>query len=360
MIIKPKIQMSFSKVYVEKRTRKSKFLNQVDQIVDWNPIEKEIEKVYKKGKSADGRPSYGGLLLFKMTLLQTWYNLGDPGVEEMVNENLSAMVFCGLELEDDVPDHSVISRFRKELTEKKAYDRLLRKINKQIEKRGVIVKTGKAMIDASLTDTPRIPRGKTTYEVAEDRKENDRDKKEIDKENNQTKFVRKQQPGVDSEARWLKKNGKLHYGYKKHFATDENGLIHGVHTTTANEHDSKGLKSLLKKVDKKYISEGVYTDKGYKVPDNDELLKEQKVKNRIQYKAYRNKPLTEWQKQFNRLISKSRYVVERTFGSIKIWFGAGRARYVGKAKTHSQHVIEAIAYNLKRAPGIIVSNSLKT
>ncbi|MDD7273725.1 MAG: transposase, partial [Prevotellaceae bacterium] len=54
-----------------------------------------------------------------------------------------------------------------------------------------------------------------------------------------------------------------------------------------------------------------------------------------------------------------RYRVERTFGSIHRWFGGGTARYVGLAKTHAQHIMEAVAYNLYRTPGIIVSNSLK-
>ena len=95
-----------------------------------------------------------------------------------------------------------------------------------------------------------------------------------------------------------------------------------------------------------------FTDKGFKVPENDLYLKEQKIKNRIQHKAYRNKPLTYWQIRFNKLISKERYVVERTFGGMSRWFGAGIARYKGLAKTHGQHVMEAIAYNLKRAPGL--------
>lgn len=47
-------------------------------------------------------------------------------------------------------------------------------------------------------------------------------------------------------------------------------------------------------------------------------------------------------------ISKTRWVVERTFGSLKRWFGLG---VKGLAKVHSQYVLEAIAYNLKRSPG---------
>jgi IS5 family transposase len=70
-------------------------------------MEKEIDKVYKRGKSVDGRPAYKGILLFKMLLIDIWYGLSDERVEAMVNDSLSAMRFCDLFIEDDVPDHSV-------------------------------------------------------------------------------------------------------------------------------------------------------------------------------------------------------------------------------------------------------------
>jgi IS5 family transposase len=344
--------MSFAGLYIEKRTRKNTFFKHINSIIDWAVLEKEIDKVYKKGKSVDGRPSYRGLLLFKMTLLSYWYQLSDEKTEEMVNENLSAMMFCGLQLEDDVPDHSTLSRFRNELTEKKAFDRILRKVNKQLEAKKIKITGGKGIVDASLTDSPFNPKGKTTYEVAEDRKEDERSDDDKDAEQNQAKVNKKEQPGTDTEGRWVKKQGELHFGYKKHLLTNEDGLVEAVHTTTANEHDSKGLKPLLEKVKSIKIKE-VYTDKGFKVPDNDQVLNEKGLKNRIQHKAYRNKPLTEWEKKFNKVISRSRYVVERTFGSMKRWFGAGRARYKGLNKVHSQHVLEAISYNLYRAPGLV-------
>lgn len=211
------------------------------------------------------------------------------------------------------------------------------------------------MVDASITEVPQRPKGKTTYEIAEDRKEDQRDEQEKQKEENQYKLIRKEQPGVDSEARWLKKAGKLHYGYKKHIAVDEDGLVLTVHTTTANEHDSKGLKKIVEKIPKEKMKKGIYADKGFKVPENDQLLEQERIKNRLQHKAYRNRPLTYWQTIFNKLISRQRYKVERTLGGMVRWFGAGRARYVGLQKTHTQHVLEAIAYNLYRTPGLIVS-----
>jgi len=107
------------------------------------------------------------LLLFKMCLLQTWYGLSDYEVEEKVNDSLSFMRFVGLQLEDEVPDHSVISRFRTEMTKRNAYETIFEQINEQLEAKGLIVKTG-ALVDASVTESPREPKGKTTYAIADD------------------------------------------------------------------------------------------------------------------------------------------------------------------------------------------------
>lgn len=225
---------------------------------------------------------------------------------------------------------------------------MLSTITAQLTAHGVIVNTG-VKVDASLTASPRKPKGKTTYEICEDRKEERRDIQQADREEKQAALLRVEQPGVDSEARWTKKAGKLCYGYKKHHLTDEKGLVLSVTTTAANRHDSKELKALLDKVTLPEESR-VYADKAYKSKDHDQLLKDRTLKNGIDHKAARGKPLTHWQKEFNRIVSKSRYTVERTFGGQVKWLGAGVAKYVGLDKTHSQHVLEGIAYNLKRLP----------
>ena len=117
--------MSFSKYYVEKRKTKKVFLQQINQLIHWEPIIRILEKYYPTGQSDRGRKAYPALVLFKMALLQTWYNLSDYGVEEQVNDSLSCMRFCGLQLEDEVPDHSVVCRFRKALSNSKAWEVLL-------------------------------------------------------------------------------------------------------------------------------------------------------------------------------------------------------------------------------------------
>ncbi|MBF1310261.1 MAG: transposase, partial [Porphyromonas sp.] len=52
-------------------------------------------------------------------------------------------------------------------------------------------------------------------------------------------------------------------------------------------------------------------------------------------------------------------LIERTFGSIRRWFSGGRCRYRGLERTHTQNILEAMAYNLKRMPRLLVLQSTK-
>lgn len=200
--------------------------------------------------------------------------------------------------------------------------------------------------------------GKAIYEVAEDRKEDERAAEDLEQEKAEKSSQKVLKPGVDTDAIWIKKGGKLRYGYKKHHVTDENGLVLGVLTTSANVNEISNLEEVLDTVE---LAEGtiLYGDKGYQSSKNEELLQGKKIKNRILKKAKKNKPLSETEKKFNKLCGKVRYKVERTFGSIRRWFNGGVARYKGILKMHSQNLLEAMAYNLYRSPGIIASNAQK-
>lgn len=117
------------------RTRKIKktFFTQINTLLDWGRVSQIIEGNYKKGKSATGCPSYDGLLLFKMCLLQTWYGLSDYEVEDRVNDSISFGYFCGLHIDQVAPDHSTLSRFRTALTKARAFEPLFKEINRQLE-----------------------------------------------------------------------------------------------------------------------------------------------------------------------------------------------------------------------------------
>lgn len=323
---------------------KRTFFTQINTLIDWGPIITILKQHYTKGKSATGKPSYSGLLLFKMSLLQTWYGLSDYEVEDRVNDSISFSYFCDLHIDQVAPDHSTLSRFRSIMTKATAYEPLFKEINRQLESHKIIVKTG-VIIDASVIDTPLKPKGKTTHKVTEDRK----DEEEI-------VVTKEYADSVDKDASWLKKGGKYRFGYKKHHLTDNEGLVLGVLTTKASTNEIANLEEVLNTADlPEYIP--LKADKGYQSKKNAALLKKLKLKNHILKKAYKNKPLTHWERKFNKLIGKVRFKVERTFGGIKRWFNGATARYRGIKKMHTQNLMEAMSYNLYRSPGILASNA---
>ena len=114
-------------------------------------------------------------------------------MEDRINDSISFSYFCGMHIDQVSPDHSTISRFRTLLTKNKAYDKLFKEINNQLENHKIIVKTG-AIIDASVIGTPLRPKGKNNYTVTEDRE----DEHEVE-------VAKEYASNVDQEASWLKK-----------------------------------------------------------------------------------------------------------------------------------------------------------
>ena len=132
----------------------------------------------------------------KLLLLQQWYGLSDPGLEEVVDDRLSFRRFAGLPLDESVPDHSTIWRFRQELAAHRLAEALFEEINRQLDARGLIVRQG-TLIDATLLQASVKPPSVKEGPVSE----------------------------RDAEAGWTKKNGKSHFGYKAHVAVDEGSEI---------------------------------------------------------------------------------------------------------------------------------------
>jgi transposase, IS5 family len=85
------------------------FLRQIEIKLNWRPFEALLQGLYP---SRRGRPSYPPLVLFKALLLQQWYGLSDPGLEEAIRDRLSFQRFLGVSSQDPVPDETTICRFR--------------------------------------------------------------------------------------------------------------------------------------------------------------------------------------------------------------------------------------------------------
>ena len=121
-------------------------LDRIDGLLDWSAFENCVSVVYAARK---GHPSYPPLMMFKCLLLQQWYGLSDPGLEEALCDRLSFRRFVGLALGEAAPDHSTISRFRKQLARHDPSGSLFEELHRQLDDKGLIVRQG-TLIDASL------------------------------------------------------------------------------------------------------------------------------------------------------------------------------------------------------------------
>ena len=126
---------------------KNSFLELVLKIVNWKKIEEILSGQVKS--SNIGASSYSNLFLFKIVLLQSWYGLSDPVMEEQLNDRISFIRFLGISLDSPTPDHSTISRYRTFLMSNKIYEVLFSEINTQLQNSNLMVKNG-VIVDASV------------------------------------------------------------------------------------------------------------------------------------------------------------------------------------------------------------------
>ncbi len=141
-------QMSLADGLVNQRAGRNGWLDRIDSIVDWPAVVKVLDGIYA---SDEGRPSYPLVTYVKLLLLQQWYGLSDPGLEEAVDDRLSFRRFAGLPLDEGVPDHSAIWRFRQELAKAGLAEAAFAEVGRQLDARGLIVRSG-TLIDATLME----------------------------------------------------------------------------------------------------------------------------------------------------------------------------------------------------------------
>lgn len=293
-------QLSFADGLVNGATN---FLSEVDKVLDFSLLEQELSGIYSSGT---GRPSYPLLMLFKTLLLQQWYNLSDPGMEEALTDRISFRRFVGLSLSDTVPDHSTISRFRSQLGDR--YASLLSSLNRQFESRGFVVKRG-TMLDASFIQSST------------------------------------KQKRVDPEAGVYGRHKESRVsGYKMHMAVDrESGLTRRVIITPANINDTTPADDLIMGDE-----EAVYADKAYDKRSRREALKKRGVFAGLMHRPNPGHPLTRAQTAFNKRMSKLRAPVEHIFGILKNHYRLRRTRYIGLTRTAIQITLACMAMNIKR------------
>ena len=125
-------------------------LDGVDELIDWSTFEALFADIHAKRR---GERAWSPLMMFKALLLQAWYNLSDPALEKQLARDLLFRRFVGVSLDQSVPDHSTIWRFRNLLEEKGLFDEALSQVNGQLRTQGLLIKPGEvSIIDASVIE----------------------------------------------------------------------------------------------------------------------------------------------------------------------------------------------------------------
>ena len=304
MSIKPKNSGFFDEQFrLEKLSKQKDPLEKLNAHIDFEFFRKPLDAFFCKDKDfrKGGRPAYDYILMFKILLLQRYYNLSDDSIEYAVLDRLSFMRFLGLTLADKVPDAKTIWNFKNELAQADMVRTLFTMLDKVLDKDGIILHEGK-MIDASIVE---VPRQRNTREENKQIKEGDIPE---DWQDNPNKLRQK-----DTDAAWLKKNGEDFFGYKNHLKADTGTkLITGYSITAASVHDSEQLEELLDKREDK--EQPLYADSAYRSEGIEKILVANRIESQIHEKGYRNHPLTKRQQQRNRKKSKTRVRVEHIFG----------------------------------------------
>jgi transposase, IS5 family len=283
-----------------KRTRRETFLAEMEQVIPWPILLNLIEPFYPK--AGNGRPPYPLKVMLKVHLMQNWFGLSDPAMEEALYEIASMRQFAGLSLTKPIPDETTILNFRRLLETYELGADILSRVNAYLSRKGLMLKRG-TIVDATIIAAPSST-------------------KNADGER-------------DPEMHQTKKGEQWHFGMKAHIGVDaDSGLVHTVTTTPANEADVNEADYLLH--GKESV---VHADAGYTGADKRTAHKGvdwQIARKRGSVKALpegREKQAIEKEEKRKASI---RARVEHPFRVLKCQFGYVKVRFKGLVKNTGQ------------------------
>lgn len=283
-----------------KKTKRERFLAEMDQVLPWERLFALIEPHYPKGSPAGGRAPLPLERMFRIYCLQQWYNLSDPGAEEALYDSITMRQFAGVSTDADViPDETSILNFRRLLEKHRLTERLLSEINAHLCERGLLVGKG-TIVDATIIDAP-----------------------------SSTKNAKKKR---DPQMHQTRKGKQWYFGMKVHTGTDtDSGLVHTVVATAANVADINVLGELLHGNEESLHGDSAYHSKELKTQAEASGLAFN-----VNQRGTKSKPLTKAQRVRNRRLSRVRATVEHPFLVVKRLWGHAKVRYRGIKKNLAQ------------------------
>jgi len=289
-----------------KQTRREMFLAEMEQVVPWKSLLNLIEPLYPI--AGNGRQPYPLEKMLRVHLMQNWFGLSDPAMEEALYENTPMRAFARLSTNKPIPDETTILNFRHLLEANELAPEILGRVNAHLSRKGLMLKRG-SIVDATIIAAPSST-------------------KNADGER-------------DPEMHQTKKGNQWHFGMKAHIGVDvDSGLVHTVTTTAANEADVEQVEELLHGKE-----EVVHADAGYSGAQT--RVERKGLRWEIAAKRGRIKAMKDGREK--RALEKNekrkasiRARVEHPFRVIKRQFGLMKVRFRGLAK-NTAHVITLFA-----------------
>src|ERR1035441_7497919 len=287
-------QASFEKY--ARKSRREEFLNVMDVVVPWRELEALIEPFYPK--AGNGRQPVGLSIMLRVYFLQQWFNLSDPGAEDVLYESPVLRRFAGVDLgRAAAPDETTILRFRRLLEQHELCGQILDTVNHYLASRGLRIATG-TIVDATIIAAPSSTKNA---------------KKERDPEMHQTR-----------------KGNQWFFGAKAHVGVDsKEGIVHSVCTSAASVSDVHMLPDLLHGAEKK-----VWGDAGYQGQTEAIHAAAPEAQGMTSRRAKYKGGVDEVERRKNRTKARVRSKVEWLFRILKRVFGFTKVRYRGLKKNH--------------------------
>lgn len=194
-----------------KKTRKERFRCEMEQIVPWPSLIRLIAPFYPD--AGNGRRPYPLATMLRIHLMQNWFALSDPAMEDALLDVPALRQLAGLSSQASIPDETTILNFRHLIEEHDLADDILACVNRHLVRKGLMIKRG-TMVDAAIIDAPT-----STKNASGER---------------------------DPEMHQTEKGNEWYFGMKAHIGADvDSGLVHTVVTTAANESDVSQIDALL-------------------------------------------------------------------------------------------------------------------
>jgi IS5 family transposase len=273
-------------VSLERRLPSDHPLRRISKLIDFTFVRSRVEELY----GVNGNVSVDPAVILKLMFLLIYEDVkSERALMEQLPLRMDWLWFCGYDLDNDTPNHSVISKARRRWGQE-VFEELFDKVLRQCVDAGLV--DGETIhIDSSIiaanADRDRLkPNMRLIGQKAYSRLDEPEDTKNDDGFSDGDQ--RRVSP-TDPEARLARKKGEITLGYKDHRVIDDKcGIVTATITTPANVNDSLVLKEAVQEHQANVPADvkTVVADKGYGVIENYKYLDDIKALPCIPHKAH--------------------------------------------------------------------------